>query len=107
MDFIELIKDVRVVPCVTLRADNEDFFEAVILNGSVGALCVKLEKFFGQPAMPSKNKLSDKVEKTVKLFGGINPGQTLYYWGEGDSAIFVMLWPWQDKTHTTFKIIKL
>ncbi|MGB4520434.1 MAG: hypothetical protein WBI28_00660 [Candidatus Omnitrophota bacterium] len=107
MDCIELIKDVRAVPFVTLRADSEDFFEVVILNDSVGALCVKLEKFFGQPAIPSKNKLSDKIEKTIKLFGGINPGQTLYYWNEGDNAIFAMLWPWQDKTHTTLKIIKL
>lgn len=107
MDFIELITEIRAVPCVTLRADNEDSFEAVILNNSVGELCVKLEKFFGQPAMPSKNKLSDKIEKTIKLFGGINSGQTLYFCSEGDNAIFAMLWPWQDKTHTTLKIIKI
>lgn len=107
MDFIELVKDVRTVPFVTLRVDSEAFFEVVILNDFVGALCVKLEKFFGQPAIPSKNKLPDKAEKTIKLFGGINPGQTLYYWGEGDNAIFAMLWPWQDKKHTTLKIIKL
>lgn len=107
MNFIELIKAVKAVPFVTLRVNGETFFEGVISNNSLGVLCVKLEKFFGQPAIPSKKRLPDKIEKTIKNFGGINSGQTLYFWGEGNSAIFAMLWPWQDKKHTTLKIIKI
>jgi len=40
----------------------------------------------------------------IEEFGGIRPGQTLYFWNEGKDAVFAMLWPWQDGYHTTVKI---
>jgi hypothetical protein len=46
------------------------------------------------------------MEETVKAFGGIMPGQTLYFKNEGNDTIFAMLWPWQDGIRTTVKIIQ-
>ena len=46
------------------------------------------------------------MQETVNNFGGIMPGQTLYFKGEGVDSIFAMLWPWQDGVRTTVKIIQ-
>jgi len=107
LSFDDLIKEVKGVSFVTVRVESDGYFEAVIWNTELKSLTEKLDKYFGSPTWPSKNKLPSHAEETIKNFGGINPGQTLYFWNEDGAAIFAMLWPWQDEKHTTVKVVKI
>ena len=106
MQFNELIKEIKSAVFDSLRADQENYFEAVVLNTELAKLTAKLENFFGLPLWPSANPLPLKLQQMIEGSGGIQPGQTLYFWNEGGDYILVMLWPWRDAMHTTVKIIK-
>ena len=106
MQFSELIKDVKSIIFETKRADNNDYFEAVILNQEIEKLTIILDRFFSLPVWPSKTGLTLQIQEAIKGFGGISQGQTLYFWGEEGQTIFVMLWPWSDGAHITVKIVK-
>jgi len=106
MIFSDLISDIKTAPFATLRIESDNYFEAVICNKDIPEFAAKLNGYFGSPIESSK-KLSSKSQETIAKFGGIDPGQTLYFWSEGDNAVFAMLWPWQDEKHTTLKIIKI
>jgi hypothetical protein len=104
MKFNELKNEVKKLALETVRAEQDNYFEAVIFNNKVAGLKAILDKFLGLPVFPSQNKLSLQIEKAISSYGGIQPGQTLYWKQEG-SIVIAMLWPWQDKIHTTVKII--
>lgn len=107
MEFAELIKDIKNVKFEALRKDSDDFFEAVVIRSELAGLTGRLEKFFGMPVCPSKDKVSPPVQEVINGFGGIRPNQTLYFWGMGKEVIFAMLWPWQDGGLITIKIIRI
>ena len=106
MQFNELINEVKSAVFESLRLDKESYFEAVFLNNELVKLTPKFEKYFGLPAWPSPNPLPSKIEGIIEEFGGVMPGQALYFWNEGSDYIVLMLWPWNDAMHTTVKIIK-
>ncbi|MFA5356874.1 MAG: hypothetical protein WC301_05675 [Candidatus Omnitrophota bacterium] len=104
MRFDEIKKEISGVAFDTLRADNEDYFEAVIENNKIGELTGSLEKVFGPPAWPSEKPIMPDTQGIIDTFGGIREGQTLYLRNDGKYSFFAMLWPWQDMQHTTVKI---
>lgn len=106
MGFDELRKQIKVINLDNLRLDCDNHFEAVILKSGLDKLIERLERFFGSPAWPSKNKLTIKMQETINGFGGIMVGQTLYFRDKGNDIVFAMLWPWQDGQRTTVKIVK-
>lgn len=108
MQFINLKEEIRSVSFHETRTDCDNYFEGVIVKSELGKLTDSLEKFLGVPVWPSKNTLSMPMRKAVDGFGGIMPGQTLYFWSgaAGAEAVFAMLWPWSDGERTTVKIIK-
>mgnify|MGYP001182413912 CR=1 FL=1 len=106
MQFSDLKEEIKSVDFEATRTDCDNYFEAVVIKEEVLKLSEKLQKSFGSPAWPSKNRLTYQAQEAVKGFGGIMPGQTLYFRSEGDSSIFAMLWPWQDGMRTTVKIIQ-
>jgi hypothetical protein len=106
MEFNEIKKEVKGVGFETLRTDSDNFLEAVVIKEELDRLNDRLKAFFGEPAWPSKDKLSFQAQETIKGFGGIMPGQTLYFKSEGRDSTFAMLWPWQDGKHTTVKIVR-
>jgi len=99
-------EEIRKLGFESLRTDTSDYFEAVIIKEELASLQERLKNFLGEPAWPSKNKLSSAIENKINGFGGIMPGQTLYFRNEGHDSIFAMLWPWQDGKRTTVKIIR-
>lgn len=105
MEFKEIRRGLEGVVFDTLRADNENFFEAVILTNELAKVNTSLEGVFGPPAWPSKNQLPPQVSEVTKDFGGVRAGQTLYFWSDKKDTVFAMLWPWQDGYHVTIKII--
>jgi hypothetical protein len=106
MDFTEIKQEIKGIAFDTLRMDCDNNFEAVIVKEELARLIRSLEKFFGSPVFPSKNRLSLPVRQAVEALGGIIPGQTLYFNDARDGAVFAMLWPWKDGRRTTLKIIK-
>jgi len=89
-----------------LRTDCDNLFEGVIVQQELDKLNLQLKSLMGEPVFPSKSRLPHKVQETVKGFGGVMPGQTLYYKVTGSDSILAMLWPWKDGQRTTIKIIQ-
>lgn len=106
MDFSSIRKDIKMLSFEALRTDCDNFFEGVIIQQEIEKLNFQLKSLLGEPVYPSKNRLAHKVQKRVDGFGGIMPGQTLYYKDLGNDSIFAMLWPWKDGQRTTVKIIQ-
>lgn len=105
MQFKELKARVESINFNELRENSDDYFEAVVSTIELPKLNTILKDFFGLPVWPSKQELSLYIKKVIKESGGIGPGQTLYLYSQGNNTIFAMLWPWQDKQHTTIKIV--
>ena len=105
MEFCEIKDEIKKIAIEALRSDKSDYFEAVVIKEELAKLNERLKSFFGEPAPENKSSLSQEVQDKINGFGGINPGQTLYFRNEGSDSIFAMLWPWQDGKRTTVKII--
>ena len=106
MKFREIVQEMKTGAFDELREENENYFEAVIMKGEIDKFVARLEKFFGSPAWPSKEKMTPKMKNEIKEFGGIIPGQTLYFSEQDNEVVFAMLWPWKDGQRTTIKIVK-
>jgi len=106
MDFSIIRNDMKRFSFEVLRTDCDNFFEAVVIQKELDKLNGQLKNLFGEPVYPSKNRLALKVSKTIDGFGGLMPGQTLYYKDLGVDSILAMLWPWKDGQRTTVKIIQ-
>ncbi|TAM42289.1 hypothetical protein EPN54_01175 [bacterium] len=106
MDFIAIKKDIKALSFDSLRTDCDNFFEGVIVKKELEKLNTQLKSFLGDPVYPSQGRLTHEVKETVDSFGGIMPGQTLYYKDSGTNRILAMLWPWQDGQRVTVKIIQ-
>jgi len=104
--FNELKEEVKAVGFDTLRTEREDYLELVVTIDKLGALHIKLESLLGPAIWPSQRRLEAILEEGLKGFGGIMPGQALYYKRQQQEIFFVMLWPWKDGQHTTIKVIK-
>jgi len=106
MDFSLIRKDMKMFSFETLRTDCDNFFEGVIVGEELNKLNQQLKNLLGDPVYPSQNRLAHKVRQSVDGFGGVMPGQTLYYKDLGVDSILAMLWPWKDGQRTTVKIIQ-
>lgn len=106
MQFSDIREVIKALRLETLRTDCDNYFEAVIVKDELNKLDTRLRQFFGEAAWPSKERLPYQMQQVISGFGGIMPGQTLYYRNEASGDIFAMLWPWQDGLHTTVKIIQ-
>ncbi|MDD3345173.1 MAG: hypothetical protein PHO34_01855 [Candidatus Omnitrophica bacterium] len=96
----------RLFSFEALRTDCDNFFEGVLFQEELNKLQTHLKSALGEPVFPSKSRLPHKVQQAVNGFGGILPGQTLYYTNTGTDSILAMLWPWKDGQRTTIKIIQ-
>ena len=104
MNFSELKKELKTITFDALRKDEEMYFEIVVVKSELEKLTGVLEKCFGPPAWNStKGKLTSEMQEAINEFGGVIAGQTLYFWSDGKTRVFGMLWPWQDHEHITLK----
>jgi hypothetical protein len=106
MDFNAIRKDMKMFSFESLRTDCDNFFEGVIIQQELDKLNGQLKNLLGDPVYPSEEKLPHKIRQSVDGFGGIMPGQTLYYKDLGADTILAMLWPWKDGQRITVKIIQ-
>ncbi len=104
MEFNQVKEAVKGIVFDTVRVDNVNYFEAVIVNNCRPGQTDKLDGLFGKPIWPGKNRLTAEAQNTINEFGGVKEGQTLYFWQQDNLHIFAMLWPWQDDYHITLKV---
>lgn len=104
MEFDKIRAEVKNVGLDNMRADNDSYFEAVIKKDSVNKVSQVLEGSLGKAVWPSQNKIPKEAQTTVKNFGGLRKGQTLYFFSENGVSLFAMLWPWQDGERITVKM---
>ena len=107
VEFNSLKTEIKKIELDVTRVDGDKYFEIVVKTRSLGDAVHLIESIFGPPAWPSRDKMSKKMEKAVKDFGGLRQGQTLYTLNTNDFSIFVMLWPWQDGERVTIKVVKI
>jgi hypothetical protein len=105
-DFGNIKSAVKECEIDSLRIDGEAHFEAVVFNREMDKLLPRLENLLGSAVFPSEHNLSGHISQHIDAYGGIMPGQTLFYANVKSDVIFAMLWPWTDGQHTTIKIIK-
>lgn len=106
MRFRQIKEEIKRVGLKDTDTDCDNLFEGIVRKEKVGKVTRKLEDFFGEPAWPSKSRLSLQMENLIKQYGGIMQGQTLYLSSKQNEVVFAMLWPWKDGEHTTVKIIQ-
>lgn len=106
MQFNEVKEEIKRVGFKDTDTDCDNLFEGIIHTNKVDRVNQKLQDLFGQPAWPSKNRLSLKMENLIKQYGGIMQGQTLYLNNMKNEVVFAMIWPWKDGVHTTVKLIQ-
>lgn len=106
MEFSEIKSEVKNAGLDNTRADNEDYFEAVVKKDSIDKVVQALEGKLGKAVWPSKERLSKEADKLVRNFGGLRKGQTLFFLNKDGISLFAMLWPWQDGERITVKLGK-
>ena len=71
----------------------------------------KWEQFLSGVLGPAVKVTGNKPEKEdlnlTKTYGGIRIGQSLFKKKFDKITVIAMLWPWQDKNHTTLKLALL
>ena len=106
MDYNALRNDMKRFNFEALRTDCDNFFEGVIVQKELEKLNLSLKSMMGEPVYPSKSRLPYKLQTAVDGFGGVMPGQTLYFKDSGNDSVLALLWPWKDGQRTTIKIIQ-
>ncbi|MFA5063477.1 MAG: hypothetical protein WC578_05370 [Candidatus Omnitrophota bacterium] len=104
MEFCKIRDGLSDINFETLRTDRSDYFEAVITTEELPKLIARFKSFFGEPASSSTSDLPADLQEKINDFGGIMPGQALYFKNEKNESIFAMLWPWQDGKRVTVKM---
>ena len=106
MGFSEWREELKTLIFTRIRVNEPGYFEAVIVATDLPRLTGLLEKFFGAPIWPTQEQLTPQIDKLVGDYGGLQPGQSLYFWNEGIETVLAMLWPWSVGKLVTIKIVK-
>lgn len=104
MELDNLKTGIKGVGLDNIRADNVDYFEAVVKKESIEKIAGTIKSILGEAVWPSQDKLSKDIQKMVDKFGGLRKGQTLFFLSKDGVSLFAMLWPWQDGERITIKI---
>ncbi len=89
------------------RAAEEGYSELVFFSKDTVAWVKVLAENLGAPAKPAGTEPSEEHSKLTEDFGGIFANQILFKKEFDNGIILAMLWPWQDKAHTTLKLALL
>ncbi len=104
MTFIELVGQLKKIPCEEIRKESEGYYEFVISGKSFAQLYPVLESYFGVPFKPAGIEPSGKVKDVAKQYGGVEKQQTLYYFQRDGLSNCAMIWPWGDGSQATVKM---
>jgi hypothetical protein len=107
MIFIDLVSECRALKLHEERTVTDDYYEAVFYNHDMKEVNEIISARLGPPVKTEDAAPTEKNLELTKNNGGIRVGQTLYIRDSEDTTLFAMFWPWQDKIHTTVKLVLL
>ncbi|MFH1800804.1 MAG: hypothetical protein ABH891_08205 [Candidatus Omnitrophota bacterium] len=106
MTFLDFLAEVQTLRIEELRAQSEEYFEAVISKADLDPLHKILTAYFGPPLKREGQSPSGEANQRAKPHGGIRKDQTMYFRQAGDHAECALLWPWGNGIRITVKIIQ-
>lgn len=105
MDFIAEVKDMRVRSRSYHVDDQGEYGELVFFTDDLIDWETVLYRNFGPPIKKPQEPVTRELMELTGLFGELFDHQTLYVRKDPQLLVLAMLWPWQDKIHTTLKLI--
>ena len=105
-DILVKCKDLNIHEARESKFPSE-YKEIVIFSKDLVSWSKVLAEVFGEPAKPAGVEPTRAHFDLTKPYGGIYENQTLFQKELNDKTALAMLWPWQDRTHITLKIIFL
>ena len=106
MTFQDFLAEIQTLQIVELRAQKEEYFEAVISKADLGPLHKILTTYFGPPLKPEGQLPSGEANRRAESYGGIRKDQTMYFRQDGDHSECAFLWPWGNGIRITVKVIQ-
>jgi hypothetical protein len=103
MNFNQFKSEVKKINFDSIRQENDNYFEAVILKKDLEELARILDNLLGKPLLVTEKELSAKIQDIIGAYGGLRKDQALYFLEQDSLSIFSMLWPWSDGYHVTLK----
>jgi hypothetical protein len=104
LSFVELVSQLKKIPCDEIRKESDGYYEFVISLHHVSKFYPVFEKYFGPPFKPPGVLPSEKAKDVTKNYGGIQKQQTLYFADRNGVLNCAMIWPWGDGTRATVKM---
>jgi hypothetical protein len=106
MTFQDFLTEIKTLRIEELRAQREEYFEAVISKADLNSLHKILTAYFGPPLKPEGQGPSGEANRRAEPYGGIRKDQTMYFRQDGDHSECALLWPWGNGIRITVKIIQ-
>ena len=107
MTLQDIVKKFGSLTISQTRQLTDEYGEFVVFNKDMKEWNSLFADTLGLAVKPVGEKPSSEDLKITEKFGGIFPAQTLFRKNFDDQTIIVMVWPWGDGKHTTFKIAVL
>ena len=107
MTLNEIIKRYDMLSSQEKRRSTEDYDERVFYNKDIDEWNKVFTDIFGPPTKPTGTIPTEDDLDLARDYGGIWINQTLFKKESDNVVVVAMLWPWQDKVHTTLKTILL
>lgn len=104
MTFQDFLTEIKTLRIEELRAQSEEYFEAVISKTDLNPLHKILTAYFGPPLKPEGQGPSGEANRRAEPYGGIRKDQTMYFRQDGDHSECALLWPWGNGIRITVKI---
>ncbi len=101
----DIINKCNALKIYEKREETDAYFEIVFYTKDLNIWEETLSSFFGAPVKPTGLKPTRDDAGITKNYGGLQANQTLYKNESKTGTVIAMLWPWQDKTHITLKIV--
>lgn len=106
MTFPDFLVEIQTLRIEELRAQGEEYFEAVISKADLDPLHKILMAYFGPPLKPEGQLPSGEANRRAESYGGIRKDQTMYFRQDGDHSECALLWPWGNGIRITVKVIQ-
>jgi len=104
MTFKEILDKCDQLQPFEKRKREDNYYEIVFENQDAKRWSNVLIDCFDRPAKPAGKNPSAEDEALTAPYGGIWNAQTLYRKKFDFGMVITMLWPWDDKVHTTLKM---
>lgn len=102
--FSELVQAVKALPIEEVRSESPEHADVVITMANLKIAEPILEKHLGKAIVLEPGVTPDHIINFMMNYGGVQPGQGLYFLKKDGVVIFAMIWPWNNQISATLKL---